>query len=116
MDVDEAVPEEAMDYEEIFRRGGRNVGDEDFAVFRSRFGAARLRHLQTPGAGWTVAGAGCGGAIPRDVATAAGEPVGLGDPSRTRALKADRSSICAVGSATARVAASVTPRGWRSNR
>jgi hypothetical protein len=26
------VPEEALDYEEIFRRGGANCGDEDFAL------------------------------------------------------------------------------------
>jgi hypothetical protein len=27
-----AVPEEALDYDEIFRRGGANHGDEDFAL------------------------------------------------------------------------------------
>lgn len=30
--VPDAVPEEARDYEEILRRGGRNHGDEDFAL------------------------------------------------------------------------------------
>jgi len=28
------VPETAIDYEEIFARGGRNLGDEDFALFK----------------------------------------------------------------------------------
>jgi hypothetical protein len=28
------VPETAIDYEEIFRRGGQNCGDEDFALFK----------------------------------------------------------------------------------
>jgi hypothetical protein len=28
------VPETALDYEEIFARGGRNPGDEDFALFK----------------------------------------------------------------------------------
>src|SRR5687768_18512016 len=28
------VPESAIDYDEIFRRGGRNHGDEDFALFK----------------------------------------------------------------------------------
>jgi len=28
------VPEEAVDYDEVFRRGGRNHGDEDFAFFK----------------------------------------------------------------------------------
>jgi hypothetical protein len=28
------APETAIDYEEIFRRGGRNLGDEDFALFK----------------------------------------------------------------------------------
>jgi predicted RNA-binding Zn-ribbon protein involved in translation (DUF1610 family) len=28
------VPENAIDYAEVFRRGGRNLGDEDFAVFK----------------------------------------------------------------------------------
>jgi hypothetical protein len=28
------VPETAIDYEEIFRRGGHNMGDEDFALFK----------------------------------------------------------------------------------
>ena len=28
------VPETAIDYEAIFRRGGRNFGDEDFALFK----------------------------------------------------------------------------------
>ena len=31
------VPEEALDYEEIYRRGGHNCGDEDFALFRCPF-------------------------------------------------------------------------------
>ena len=26
------VPENAIDYDEVFRRGGQNLGDEDFAV------------------------------------------------------------------------------------
>jgi len=30
----EFVPEYAIDAEEIFRRGGRNFGDEDFALFK----------------------------------------------------------------------------------
>src|ERR1051326_6056419 len=28
------VPEEAIDYDEVFRRGGRNLGDEVFALFK----------------------------------------------------------------------------------
>jgi predicted RNA-binding Zn-ribbon protein involved in translation (DUF1610 family) len=32
--VSDHVPEAALDYEEIFRRGGRNFGDEDFALFK----------------------------------------------------------------------------------
>lgn len=28
------VPEDVLDYDEIFRRGGRNLGDEDFALFK----------------------------------------------------------------------------------
>jgi predicted RNA-binding Zn-ribbon protein involved in translation (DUF1610 family) len=28
------VPETAIDYDEVFRRGGRNLGDEDFALFK----------------------------------------------------------------------------------
>ena len=28
------VPDEALDEEEIFRRGGANLGDEDFALFK----------------------------------------------------------------------------------
>lgn len=28
------VPEESIDYGEVFRRGGRNLGDEDFALFK----------------------------------------------------------------------------------
>ena len=28
------VPEEAIDYGEVFRRGGHNLGDEDFALFK----------------------------------------------------------------------------------
>jgi predicted RNA-binding Zn-ribbon protein involved in translation (DUF1610 family) len=32
--MDDFVPEEAIDYEEVFRRGGRNLGDEDFALFK----------------------------------------------------------------------------------
>jgi hypothetical protein len=28
----DVVPEEALDYDEIFRRGGANSGDEDFAL------------------------------------------------------------------------------------
>lgn len=32
--ADELVPEAAIDYAEVFRRGGRNHGDEDFAFFR----------------------------------------------------------------------------------
>jgi hypothetical protein len=31
---DDFVPEEAMDYDEIFRRGGQNSGDENFALFK----------------------------------------------------------------------------------
>lgn len=30
--VPDAVPEEALDYDEIYRRGGANCGDEDFAL------------------------------------------------------------------------------------
>ena len=30
--VPDAVPEECLDYDEIFRRGGTNFGDEDFAL------------------------------------------------------------------------------------
>ena len=30
--VPNAVPEEALDYDEILRRGGANDGDEDFAL------------------------------------------------------------------------------------
>ncbi len=32
-----SVPEEEFDYAEIFRRGGHNCGDEDFALFRCPF-------------------------------------------------------------------------------
>ncbi|WP_140627766.1 hypothetical protein [Methylibium rhizosphaerae] len=28
------VPESAVNYEAVFRRGGRNMGDEDFALFK----------------------------------------------------------------------------------
>src|SRR5882724_7879851 len=28
------VPETAIDYDEVIRRGGRNLGDEDFALFK----------------------------------------------------------------------------------
>jgi hypothetical protein len=28
------VPEGAIDYGEVFRRGGHNFGDEDFALFK----------------------------------------------------------------------------------
>ncbi len=28
------VPEEAIDYDEVYRRGGHNLGDEDFALFK----------------------------------------------------------------------------------
>ena len=31
------VPESEIDYDEVYRRGGRNCGDEDFAVFRCPF-------------------------------------------------------------------------------
>jgi len=31
---DEFVPEAAIDYDEVFRRGGQNWGDEDFDLFR----------------------------------------------------------------------------------
>jgi predicted RNA-binding Zn-ribbon protein involved in translation (DUF1610 family) len=34
MSEEEFVPEEAIDYDEVFRRGGRNCGDEDFALFK----------------------------------------------------------------------------------
>lgn len=34
MNIPNAVPEEALDYAEIFRRGGANCGDEDFALFQ----------------------------------------------------------------------------------
>lgn len=30
--IPDAVPEEALDYHEILRRGGANCGDEDFAL------------------------------------------------------------------------------------
>jgi hypothetical protein len=30
----ELVPEEAIDYDEVLRRGGHNHGDEDFALFK----------------------------------------------------------------------------------
>lgn len=30
----DSVPETAINYDEVFRRGGRNVGDEDFALFK----------------------------------------------------------------------------------
>jgi hypothetical protein len=32
--VPDLVPEDAIDYAEVFRRGGRNHGDEDFALFK----------------------------------------------------------------------------------
>jgi predicted nucleic-acid-binding Zn-ribbon protein len=32
--MDELVPESCIDYDEVFRRGGRNLGDEDFALFK----------------------------------------------------------------------------------
>ena len=31
--MDDLVPEEAIDYDEVLRRGGANHGDEDFAFF-----------------------------------------------------------------------------------
>ena len=34
MTGEDFVPEEAVDYDEIIRRGGRNWGDEDFAFFK----------------------------------------------------------------------------------
>ena len=34
MSENELVPETAIDYEEVFRRGGRNHEDEDFALFK----------------------------------------------------------------------------------
>jgi hypothetical protein len=35
MDADsDLVPGEALDYSEILRRGGKNLGDEDFALFK----------------------------------------------------------------------------------
>ena len=30
--IPDAVPEQALDYDEIYRRGGENCGDEDFAL------------------------------------------------------------------------------------
>jgi hypothetical protein len=33
-DMTDFVPEEAIDYDAIFRRGGQNYGDEGFALFR----------------------------------------------------------------------------------
>jgi predicted RNA-binding Zn-ribbon protein involved in translation (DUF1610 family) len=30
----DVVPEGAIDYAEVFRRGGRNLGDENFALFK----------------------------------------------------------------------------------
>ncbi len=32
--MSDLVPETAIDYDEVFRRGGRNHGDEDFALFK----------------------------------------------------------------------------------
>jgi hypothetical protein len=32
--MQDLVPENAIDYDEVFRRGGRNLGDEDFALFK----------------------------------------------------------------------------------
>jgi len=32
--MSQVVSEDALDYEEILRRGGRNFGDEDFALFK----------------------------------------------------------------------------------
>jgi hypothetical protein len=32
--ADELVPEEAINDAEVFRRGGRNLGDEDFGLFK----------------------------------------------------------------------------------
>jgi hypothetical protein len=32
--VAEFVSEAVIDYAEVFRRGGRNLGDEDFALFK----------------------------------------------------------------------------------
>lgn len=34
MTDEDFVPEEAVDYDEVFRRGGRNCGDEDYAFFK----------------------------------------------------------------------------------
>lgn len=31
------VPETSIDYDEVFCRGGRNLGDEDFALFKCPF-------------------------------------------------------------------------------
>ncbi|MEM7244473.1 MAG: hypothetical protein AAF533_03980 [Acidobacteriota bacterium] len=32
--VPDVVPEEALDYDEIYRRGGQNLGDEDFVLLK----------------------------------------------------------------------------------
>ena len=32
--MSDLVPESAIEYQEVFRRGGRNLGDEDFALFK----------------------------------------------------------------------------------
>ncbi len=32
--MDDYVPETALNYDDIFGRGGRNCGDEDFALFK----------------------------------------------------------------------------------
>jgi hypothetical protein len=32
--MSDLVPEDAINYDEVFRRGGHNVGDEDFALFK----------------------------------------------------------------------------------
>ena len=37
MNESDFVPEEAIDYDEVFRRGGRNRGYEDFALFKCPF-------------------------------------------------------------------------------
>lgn len=37
MNEDDPVPEDAIDHDEVLRRGGRNCGDEDFALFKCPF-------------------------------------------------------------------------------
>ena len=63
------VGEEALDYDEIYRRGGQNCGDEDFALFRCPFCRLPRRagpHEALPVFNSSFDCVGCGRHIPHD--------------------------------------------------